>query len=157
MTEALIQRETETRLYECAYLAHPHLTHEELEKVTQNTKKIIERHQGVISQEQAPFKRKLGYPIAKQREAYFGFLRFSMDPSKAYEITKTLKLETPLLRFLILAVSPQQLQEEQRQLHRPAPETVKKLYRPKKEAPQEIKPEEFEKKLEELLGDEQRT
>lgn len=151
--ETLVEKETETRLYELAYLLAPELSGTELEKAAQNIKRIIEKFQGVTSQEQTPFRRVLAYPIAKHKEALFGFLRFSMNPTFALEFKKTLALEGGLLRFLIVMVSPQQLQEEQRPIYRPAPESVRKLYKPKKEKPQEIKPEEFEKKLEEILGD----
>lgn len=153
MAETLIQKEVETRLYECAYLIHPNASEEEITRIVNDIKKIVERHQGIISQEQSPFKRRLSYPILKQPEAYFGFLRFSIEPRHTIDISKALKLETPLLRFLIINIHPQQLQEEQRQTHRQIPDTVKKLYRPKKEAPQEIKSEEFEQKLKELLSD----
>ena len=117
------------------------------------SQEIIEKYGGQISQEQTPFKRFLSYPIAKNKEAYFGFLRFSLGTEYLKQLTHDLKLESSLIRFLIVTVSPKQLKEEQRPVYRPAPEGVRKLYRPKKEKPQEIKPEEFEKKLEEILGE----
>jgi len=145
--------DTDIKLYELAYLVSLQLPTEKAEKEIQKVKDIIQKNDGAISQEQAPFKRLLSYPIAKHNEALFGFLRFSMKPELVKQLPKTLRLDTNLMRFLIISISPKQLQEEQKQHYRQTPEGVKKLYKPKKEKPQEIKSEEFEKKLEEILGE----
>jgi len=153
MAEILAQKEVETKLYELAYLAPPQISAEELETLITKVKKIIEKQQGAITQEQSPHKRTLSYPIGKQKEAFFGFLRFTMRPELEPELPKILRLETNLLRQMIIAVSPQQLKEEQKQARRQAPEIGRKPYKPRKEKPQEVKPEELEKKLEEILGE----
>jgi len=76
-----------------------------------------------------------------------------MKPELERELPRLLRLETNLLRQIIIAVSPQQLKEEQKQTHRQITELGRNLYKPKKEKKQEVKPEELEKKLEEILGE----
>lgn len=46
--------------------------------------------------------RKLAYPIKKQFDGYYYFLKFSSEPAGIKGIKKTLYLEEELLRYLIL-------------------------------------------------------
>ncbi|RJQ14219.1 30S ribosomal protein S6 [Candidatus Parcubacteria bacterium] len=149
----LVEKEIESKLYELSYLISPDLSLEEVEGVLKNIKQLIEKHGGQTNQEHAPFRRTLAYPIHKKREGFFGYIRFSTDPSQIKEFKKTLQLSGNLMRFLLVTIDQNQLKDEQRQAHRLAPESVKKLYRPRKEKQQEIKSEEFEKKLGEILGE----
>ena len=150
--------DSDKNLYELAYLlpvpaeGNSVSTQEKLGIV----KRILEEHEGIINQEQAPSARRLAYPVTKQRDALFGFLRFTSVGERIQPLTKMLKLESPLLRFIIMRVTPQQLQEEQQAQTRmrmaPPSPSVAPTYTPKQKEPmQEIKPEEFEKKLEEIL------
>jgi ribosomal protein S6 len=145
----------EKNLYELAYLlpAAQEGSAAATQEILDKAKHIIEEQGGVINQEQAPVHRRLAYPVLKQREALFGFLRFTMLGESIQNLTKSLKLESKLMRFVIVRVMPKQLQEEQQAQTRIRPVSpVTPTYTPKpKEVMPEIKPEEFEKKLEEIL------
>lgn len=148
-------------LYELAYLLplQPEGKETETQNQLEKVKEIITKNKGVINQEQAPIIKKLSYPIAKQHEALFGFFRFTIEQETIAQMPKILKLESPLIRFTIVKITTQQLQEEQRPPRiRPtmggASSPVAATYTPKpKEVTPDIKPEEFEKKLEEILKD----
>ncbi len=155
-------QEQEKNLYELGYLMPVPEQYEENresanEKIGHSldaVKKLIEQHEGSINQEQAPLKRRLAYPISKQKEALFGFLRFNLPASQMAEMQKELKMKNLLLRFVIGKITPKQVEEEQK-VPRTRPiqqQTAAPTYTPKpKEQAPEIKSEEFEKKLEELL------
>lgn len=45
---------------------------------------------------------KLAYPIKKHVSAYFGYINFEADPADIKELSETLRLNSEVLRFLII-------------------------------------------------------
>lgn len=129
--------ETEQRIYEIGYLLSPLIPEERLDEEISVLRKIIEDKKGFILSEARPKIQKLAYPINKLESAYFGWIKFTADPSSLPEIKSP-----QIIRFLITEI-----------IETPP---VKKIIKKKKTIISGIKEgvkfEEIDKKLEELLG-----
>ncbi len=88
-------------------------------------------------------KKRLAYPIKKQSQAYLVTDIFQLSPEKLADLEKTLKVETQILRYIILIKRPMREIKKSRMFIEP------KIEKPKKEKKVELK--EIEKKLEEIL------
>ena len=133
--------ETEQRIYEIGYLLSPLIPEEKLDEEISILRKIIEDKQGFIMSEARPKIQKLAYPIKKLETAYFGWIKFTATPSSLPEIKSP-----QIIRFLITEIIKETL----------TPHPAKKIIKKKKimipEMKEEVKFEEIDKKLEELLG-----
>jgi ribosomal protein S6 len=105
---------------------------------------------GLIIAEGRLQKQKLAYPIKKESEAFFHWLRFSLDKKGIVEIKGSLEKNNSILRFLMMKVKkeaatkrPKIIEKKKEKKPELAPET---------EEPIKSKEEEIDKKLEELLG-----
>ncbi|MCX6731415.1 MAG: 30S ribosomal protein S6 [Candidatus Parcubacteria bacterium] len=133
--------ETEQKMYEIGYLLSPLIPEEKLDEEIGSLRKLIEDKKGFILNEGRPKMQKLAYPIKKLETAYFGWIKFTADPSSLPEIKSP-----QIIRFLITEV-----------IKTPP---AKKIIKKKKTLPagvisgikEGIKFEEIDKKLEELLG-----
>lgn len=99
-------------------------------------------------------KRKLAYPIKKQRQGYYEWMYFEMEPGHVSEIDRKLKMSEQVLRFMMLKMEKIQIGNLQREVTRrkeaamapppaPAPEPVVEpvATEPVVEAPIEPTPE----------------
>ncbi len=103
----------ETKLYEIGYLLNPAVSAQELEKeVAQNLVLPIESAGGSASLGWPPEMRKLAYPIkiteggkgSIYREAYFGTIRFRLEPKLVPAINKELTVNKIIIRHIIIAL-----------------------------------------------------
>ena len=149
--------ETETQLYEIAYLIKPSMAEEEARDFHQSIKNRTQELGGLIDHEGEVYKRRTSYPIKKTAEAYVAHFRVMLSRAQ----TKALKLlleQESILRFLIVRTK--------RILPRPVPigRTIK-TSRTETQQPQQPKApkikappidedavREIDKKLEEILG-----
>ena len=131
------------KLYELTYLISPELPEEELKSLQERINSLIQKEKGVLSGVKIPIKKKLAYPIKKQREAFLTDLSFYLEPDKLGSLEKELKSEKKILRYLILARPKSKIAKVRK---RPA-KVIPKI--PAKEKKVELK--EIEKKLEEIL------
>lgn len=115
---------------------------------------IIEEAKGIIRVVEKPKKRRLAYPVNKQKEAYFGWTTFSILPENLSLLEKRFKFQEWLLRHLIT-------EEEIYEMSRPVlhivpsrPAKPKTVVAPRREAESEkaLDLEALDKKLEEILG-----
>jgi ribosomal protein S6 len=124
------------RYYQLTYLISPELEKEELKKIEEKIMELLKKEGGIFDKLDSPLKRSLFYPIKKFREALLGSCYFFLEPESLKSIKEKLKSEDKILRFLITSEK--------------AP---KKIPLPKKRArPRKVELKEFEKKLEEILG-----
>jgi small subunit ribosomal protein S6 len=80
------------------------------EEDAKNTSKkvtdFISEEGGVSEKTTELLKRRLGYPIKKQREAFLVSFYFEMEPEKLADLEKKIKAEDQVLRYLILTKKP---------------------------------------------------
>lgn len=143
--------DSQSRNYEIAYLLNPSVPEGEVGTHTGKISAIIEAKKGHVRFAEEPKKRKLAYPVKKERTAYFGWTTFTAVSSAITEIDKNIKQEQNILRHLIV---------EEKIERRPTARFSMPMResRVRRETPAEPKVEErldleaLDKKLEEILG-----
>lgn len=97
-----------------------------------------------------PVKRRLAYPIAKHREGAFVVFEVSMKPSDAGRVVPAFKHDANIIRIGIFEKHTPGRQALQEAPARPRPAERAEVGAQRQERPQ-VKMEELEKKLEEIL------
>lgn len=104
------KEDSNSRVYELGYLLVPTISLEEVPAVYGNLKELVNSFQGDPISDEMPKLLSLAYPMLKVvanartkfTTAYFGWVKFMMDPDQVLELKKKLDLDTNLIRFLIL-------------------------------------------------------
>jgi len=105
-----IEMSGDPRVYEVGYLFVPTISEEELPASYGNLKELISSFGGQIISDEVPKMITLAYQMlkvvanvrSKFNTAYFGWVKFEMDPSKVLELKKKLDLSPEIIRFLII-------------------------------------------------------
>lgn len=98
------------KVYEVGYLLVPTLASEEVPVIYTNLKDLISSLGGEFISDDMPKMIPLAYSMlkvvsnvrSKFNTAYFGWVKFFMDPEKVLELKKKLDLDPNMIRFLIL-------------------------------------------------------
>ncbi len=138
--------------YELSFWLSPRLGEEEIEQRLNNIVKDIEQMGGVVTFNQLPQLKQLAYPIKKEKNGYFGYLKFQSSRDKIGELKKKLDFNKDILRYLIIKI------EEIVSQRKPVPKKGLLTRRrksislmDKKEPKEKINIEELDKKLNEIL------
>lgn len=134
--------------YELIYLISSDLTEKDLKEITERIKNFIQEENGVLIKTREFDKRKLGYPINKQREGFWGSLDFSLNPEGLKNFAKKLKSDSQILRYMILTKKVLKEMPIKKTLLKTT-EQNKPLARRPKDRKVELK--EIDKKIEEIL------
>lgn len=92
------------RDYELIYIIHPDLDETAVSEVVERVKSWINESGGIVSKVDIWGKRKLAYPIRKQKEGQYVLFRAQMDPSFGATLERNLRFLEPVLRFLLTSV-----------------------------------------------------
>ena len=99
--------------YELAFHVLPTVAEGEVADVFASLKSAIEKAGGTLTTEEEPKRFDLAYEIVKYLEgrnrkftsAYFGWVRFTLEPAKLAELTETVEGENRLLRHLLIRLT----------------------------------------------------
>ena len=99
--------------YELAFHVLPTVAEGEVADVFASLKSVIEKAGGTITNEEAPKRFDLAYEVIKYLEgrnrkftsAYFGWVRFTLEPAQLETLTETLEGENRLLRHLLIRLT----------------------------------------------------
>lgn len=133
------------KTYELTYLISSELTEEEAEKIQKNINTLIQEEEGILLEEKLPFRKKLAYSVKKQSQAFLATIIFQLLPEKLASLEKKIKVESQILRYLILVKKITKEAKSPRFFKRP------QVLRVEKEKKVDLK--EVEKKLEEILNE----
>lgn len=103
----------EVSSYELAFHVLPTVAEGEVATVFQKLKDVIIKQGGIVITEETPARFDLAYEIVKYLEgrnrkfksAYFGWVRFQVDPAKLAEITEEVEGIKELLRHLLIKLT----------------------------------------------------
>lgn len=113
-TETTAQESVDERvLYEFAYHVLPTVAEGEVTDVVASIKRFITDAEGEVTDEEMPERVDLEYPIVKYIEgknrkftsAYFGWVRFALEPGALEGLIEGLHHETRILRDLMIRLS----------------------------------------------------
>lgn len=137
--------EKEQKNYEIGFLAKTEEDKNEIIKLLEEQKVLIIKNGGLS-------KIKLAYPIKKESSAYFDYIIFSAYPEAIEKISKNLKLNPKILRFLIITPPTAKIQKLAPRFKKSiASKTIIRKPIVEKIPLQQISNEMLEKKLEEIL------
>jgi len=151
--------ENETKTYEIGYLLSPFVPDEKLDEEISVLRGLIESQKCLIMGEERARIRKLAYTVQKKGSgkfdtAYFGWIKFVADPAAISGVKEGFDKEANVLRFLILDITKNESIKKKAAKKPPRPAGFRKKAASGAEAAikTEIKPEEIDKKIEELLA-----
>ena len=118
--------------YELMVVLSPTLTEEQEKEQHRQIEELLKSQKGEIHLVDFWGKRKLAYPIKKQRQGVYNIYYFEVDPGRVSEIDRKLKMDEQLLRFLMFKMEKIQIQNMNKEIERraqaaqapPAPEPV---------------------------------
>lgn len=146
-----------SKTYELGYLVSPLVAEEKITDEVSILRNAIEKYKGMVLSEEVAKMRRLAYTIKKPgkgsfESAYFGWIKFIADSEFINEIKKDLEKDNNIIRFTILDMSKED--SAIKSDGRGKISKRKKITIGQKElGPKvEIKTEEIDKKLEEIIG-----
>ena len=88
--------------YETLFILKPDLSEEEIDAEISKLNAAVEANNGSIIEEDRLGKRRLAYPIKKQRYGFYSLLRFTLDSGSISEIEKVFRFNENYLKNIIL-------------------------------------------------------
>lgn len=139
------------KIYEVNYLITPLIPEDKISEEVFVLRKVIEDNNGLIISEDQIKMQPLSYQIGGFDRAYCGWFKFSADPESVGDIQSGFKQNEKSLRFLFSEAGRENIATRnafKRRIH------LSKIGvdGEQKTEKTEIKPEEIDKKLEELIG-----
>lgn len=147
------------KTYELTYIASPTASQEELEALKEEIGKLIQSKEGAVLKLEGSTAKTLSYPIKKQISGYFTTVTFNIAEENLKEISKTLSKEAKILRSFIVVKRPvKEMKARTMRRFSFKPEAKKSIFSgilggKKKEEKVEVKEEEMNKKLDEILSE----
>ncbi len=92
------------REYELVFIVHPELDDTALKDVVEKVKGWITEAGGTVSKVDLWGKRKLAYPIRKQKEGQYVLFLTEMEPTFGATLERNLRFLEPVMRFLLTSV-----------------------------------------------------
>ena len=146
--------DSEAKQYEVAYLVSSSVNEEDVLAHAGTMSALIEGEHGAVRHLERPKKRKLAYPVKKEKSAYFGWTTFTMAPRSVLSLDTKIKIAPNILRHMIV--------EEEVETRRPfvpvhqrssgIPPQQKVIPREEQKPEEKLDLEALDKKLEEILG-----
>jgi small subunit ribosomal protein S6 len=90
------------RNYEMIYILHPESEEEGLADVRQRIGDLIGSGDGEVLGEDLWGRRRLAYPIEKQREGFYVLMRFALEPTHLPELERMMALDSRIIRRLLI-------------------------------------------------------
>jgi small subunit ribosomal protein S6 len=92
------------REYELIYIVHPELDETAVKDLTGKVQGWITDAGGSITKVDFWGKRRLAYPIRKQSEGQYVFIRAKMPPALGATLERNLRFTEPVMRFLLTVI-----------------------------------------------------
>jgi ribosomal protein S6 len=145
------------KVYEVGYLLLPTIPEEHLATEVQNIKSLIEKNDGVFITEDFPKLRQLAYIMKKAAtgqnlkfdKAYFGWIKFEIDPAVVPTITKDLEKNGNILRSMVISTVRENTMYTQKSVFR-SPTDAVATDKPEEEK-EKMSEEEIDKTIENLV------
>lgn len=135
--------------YELALLFAPEFNEEQLKNSSKQVEDLISQTGGIISRLHEIKKIKLAYPIKKNQLAHLGSIEFSAPVETVIKVSEFLKNDPDLLRYGVFKTDAKERDRKKKAARTPSLKAKPRLVQ--KEEKKEIKEEEIDQKLKEIL------
>lgn len=136
--------------YEIGFHLTPDLNEAELKSEVEQIENTLTKLGSIVTTVKEAKRTRLSYPLKHKSQSFFGTINFRAKPEIIDDLRKELKLEEKILRYLIL-----RHEENEKVLRSVAGQRNKIKTKPVMQAPkkqkEEVKPEEMEKQIEEVI------
>jgi small subunit ribosomal protein S6 len=92
--------ETNKNIYETIVVLHPELSDEENETTVQDIVGLLETHTAEMLRVDHGGKRRLAYPVQKQRYGYYNLIHFRSTPAALEPLERMFRLSERVMRYL---------------------------------------------------------
>ena len=90
------------RNYEVAFIAHPDMDENSLNSLLEKARGWVTAAGGQVTNVDLWGRRRLAYPIRKQKEGQYVFMQTQMTPAATREVERNLRLTEQVMRFMII-------------------------------------------------------
>ena len=90
------------RNYEVAFIAHPELDEASLNALVEKAKGWVSAAGGQVTQVDLWGRRRLAYPIRKQREGQYVLMQTQLTAVATHDVERSLRLTEQVMRFQII-------------------------------------------------------
>ena len=93
---------SEKRIYETVFVLHPDMSDEDVDAGVQSTVALLESHGSEIIRTERGGKRRLAYPVEKQRYGFYSLIHFHGTNEALSELERMYRLNDRVLRYLTI-------------------------------------------------------
>jgi small subunit ribosomal protein S6 len=90
--------------YETIYILRSDVDTESAEKVQHRVSEVVDREQGKLVKVEAWGRRKLAYPVGKQKKGVYVYVKYVGKGGLVQELERNLKLQDPVIKFQTVLV-----------------------------------------------------
>jgi small subunit ribosomal protein S6 len=99
MADPTTNQALKTKEYETIYILRGDVDADTAEKVQQRVGEVVARESGKLTKVEAWGRRKLAYPVAKQKKGVYVFVKYVGQGGLVQEVERNLKLQDSVLKF----------------------------------------------------------
>ncbi len=99
MADPTTNQALKTKEYETIYILRGDVDADTAEKVQQRVSEVVTRESGKLTKVEAWGRRKLAYPVAKQKKGVYVFVKYVGQGGLVQEVERNLKLQDSVLKF----------------------------------------------------------
>lgn len=100
------------RDYELGFILNPEVNEEQTRAILERIEQIVSNYDGQIMRVNQWGRRRLAYPIERNRDGFYVFIDMILTPETVSELDRTLKVSEEVLRHLIKRRDPKAVQKE---------------------------------------------
>lgn len=100
------------RDYELGIILNPEVNEEQTRAILDRVEQIVAQHEGEVVKVNQWGRRRMAYPIERQRDGYYVFLDMILTPETVNELERTLKVSEIVLRHMMKKRDPKAIQQE---------------------------------------------
>lgn len=101
-----------TRDYELGIILNPEVNEEETRNILDRVEQVVATHGGQTVKVNQWGRRRLAYPIERQRDGIYIFVDMILEPETVSELERTLKVSEAVLRHMMKKRDPKAIQKE---------------------------------------------
>ena len=101
-----------SRDYELALIINPEVSEEEIRAILDRIEQIVATHGGQVVRVNQWGRRRLAYPIERQRDGFYIFIDMILTPETVIELERTLKVTETVLRHMMKKRDSKVVQKE---------------------------------------------
>jgi small subunit ribosomal protein S6 len=100
------------RDYELGFILNPEVSEEETRAILERVEQIVATHGGQVVKVNQWGRRRLAYPIERNRDGFYIFIDMILAPETVSELERTLKVSEVILRYMTRKRDPKAVQKE---------------------------------------------